>query len=378
MTDTSTRPILRDLVPLSDPGGDSAGLRSEIAAALMRVVDSGSYILGPEVEAFEKRLAASVGVAEAVGVGSGTDALVIAMLGLGIGPGDEVITVSHTAGATVAAIRIVGAVPVLVDVEEQNYCIDPDKIEGAIGPRTHAVVAVHLYGHPAHMAAVGAVARQHGLAVIEDCAQAQASTIDGRQVGSFGEIGCFSFYPTKNLGAIGDGGALVTDDPAIADRVRKLRTYGWSKPQYAEFDNGRASRLDEIQAAILSVKLRQLADHVERRRNVARRYRAELAGLPLVLPSESAGTTHAYHLFVIRAEGRDALEAHLQANGIGTGRHYPWPAHRQPAFAAVARIPEPLTVTEKIAGEILSLPLFATISEAQIGRVVDAVRKFYR
>ena len=364
-------------VPLADPRGESLNLRAEISAALMRVVDSGRYVLGPEVVEFEKALASNVGVAEAVGVGSGTDALVLALLGVGVAAGDEVITVSHTAGPTVAAIREIGAIPVLIDVEANSYCIDPIKVEPAIGPRTRAILAVHLYGHPANMAAIDVIAKRHGIPVIEDCAQAQGATVGQRQVGSLGAIGCFSFYPTKNLGAIGDGGALVSDNPVLADRVRKLRTYGWSKPQYAELENGRCSRLDEIQAAILSLKLKSLSSLVERRREVAERYRAMLAGLPLLLPSEMNGVRHSYHLFVIRTEARDALEAHLQASGIGTARHYPWPVHVQSGLAALAKIPEPLVVTERIAGEILSLPIFATISETQIERVVDAVRKFY-
>lgn len=367
-----------DCVPVADPGGKSCKLRAEILAAVMRVVDSGSYILGPEAAAFAKGLAANIGVAEAVGVASGTDALVLAMLGLGVDPGDEVITVSHTAGPTVAAIRMIGAIPVLVDVEECSYCIDPAKVERAIGPRTRAVIAVHLYGHPANMAAISSIATHHKISAIEDCAQAQGATIGERQVGSFGEIACFSFYPTKNLAAMGDAGAVVTGNAALVDRVRKLRTYGWSKAQYAALENGRCSRLDEIQAAILSLKLKYLSSNIERRRKAAERYCANLAGLPLVLPSERTGYRHSYNLFVIRAEARDALEAHLRASGIGTGRHYPWPVHLQPGLASLAKVPESLTVTEKIVEEILSLPMFSTISEAQIDRVIEAVWKFYR
>jgi dTDP-4-amino-4,6-dideoxygalactose transaminase len=374
----SIDPKLLETVPLSDPRGESASLRDEISASLMRVVDSGSYILGPEVAAFERALATNIRVAEAVGVASGTDALVLAMLGVGVNAGDEVITVSHTAGPTVAAIRMIGAIPVLIDVEESTYCIDPNKIERAIGPRTRAIIAVHLYGHPANMAAINSIVSQHRISVIEDCAQAQGATVGEQQVGSLGDIAGFSFYPTKILAAIGDGGALVTNNIALADRVRKLRTYGWSKPQYAALENGHCSRLDEIQAAILSLKLQTLSSNLERRRNVAERYCANLAGLPLILPSERAGCKHSYHLFVIRAEARDALEAHLRANGIGTGRHYQWPVHLQPGIASFARVPGPLAVTERIAREILSLPMFATISDTQIDRVVDAVWKFYR
>ena len=365
-------------VPVADPRADSLDIRADIAAALMRVVDSGYFILGPEVAAFEKLLAADIGVAEAIGVASGTDALVLAMHGVGVSAGDEVITVSHTAGPTIAAIRMIGAVPVLIDVDERTHCIDPDKIEDALGPRTRAVIAVHLYGHPANMAAINEIARQHGIAVIEDCAQAQGSMIGMRQVGSLGDIACFSFYPTKNLGGIGDGGAVVTNNRLLADRVRRLRTYGWSKPQYAELEGGRCSRLDEIQAAVLSLKLKLLSQNVQRRRKVAARYRADLAGIPLDLPSELPGFWHSYHLFVIRTKSRDALERYLKANGIGTARHYPWPGHQQPALVSGARVPQQLAVTERIAAEILSLPMFAAMSDAQIDRVVEAVSKFYQ
>jgi dTDP-4-amino-4,6-dideoxygalactose transaminase len=368
----------RQSVPLADPRGDSWNMRAEIAATLMRVVDSGLYILGPEVASFEKALATGIGAAEAVGVASGTDALVLALLSVGVGVGDEVITVSHTAGPTVAAIRMVGGTPVLIDVEERSYCIDPERISRAAGPRTRAIIAVHLYGHPANMVAVNAVARERGIPVIEDCAQAQGAAAGAKEVGSLGDIACFSFYPTKNLGGIGDGGAVVTNNLALADRVRKLRTYGWGRPQYAELEHGRCSRLDEIQAAILSLKLKSLSHNLQGRRNAAARYCANLAGLPLVLPTEQPGCRHAYHLFVIRADARDALEAYLEAAGIRTGRHYPWPVHLQPGIAAKARIPEQLTVTERIAGQILSLPMFASISEGQVDRVVETIWKFYR
>lgn len=374
----SADPHLLQYVPRADPRGEALAVRAEILAALMRVVDSGSYILGTEVAAFEKALAGTIGVAEAVGVASGTDALMLAMLAAGVVAGDEVLTVSHTAGPTVAAISMIGAVPVLVDVEDASYCIDPNKIEPAVRSRTRALVAVHLYGHPADMAAVNRIAARHDIPVIEDCAQAQGAMQGERQVGSLGEAACFSFYPTKNLGAIGDGGAVVTANIPLADRVRKLRTYGWTKPQYAALENGRCSRLDEIQAAVLSLKLKLLHSNMERRRKAAERYRSGLADLPLILPIERPGCRHSYHLFVIRTQERDALEAHLQATGISCGRHYPWPVHLQPGLASVAQVPEPLVVTERIATQILSLPMFATISEAQIDRVVEAVHKFYR
>jgi dTDP-4-amino-4,6-dideoxygalactose transaminase len=366
---------VRSPVPLAYPRGEAQALRSEIAQAVMRVIDGNVYILGTEVAAFEKALAASVGAAEAIGVASGTDALVLAMLGIGIEPGDEVITVSHTAGPTVAAIRMVGAVPVLVDIEEATYCLDPATMRAALSSKTKAIIAVHLYGHPANIAAIRAAAP--GIPVIEDCAQAQGALSGGKPVGGLGDAACFSFYPTKNLGAIGDGGAVTSNNLIIADRVRKLRTYGWTRPQYAELEGGRCSRLDEIQAALLSVKLKALPDHIERRRAIAALYRSGLAGLQLTLPSEGPGDSHAYHLFVLRSDQRDALEAHLQKEDIGTGRHYPLPVHMQPGLAAQARVPSHLVVTERVGNEILSLPMFATMTDSQVDRVIAAVKAFF-
>jgi len=370
MTTGNTPPV-----PLAYPRGEAMALRAEISQALMRVVDGNIYILGPEVGAFEKALAQSVGAAEAIGVASGTDALVLALLGLGVGAGDEVITVSHTAGPTVAAIHMTGATPVLVDIDETSYCLAPSGLKAALSPRTKAIIAVHLYGHPADMAAIRAAAP--GVPVIEDCAQAQGASWQDSPVGGLGDTACFSFYPTKNLGAIGDGGAVTSKDAALSGRIRKLRTYGWTKPQYAELEGGRCSRLDEIQAALLLVKLKALPGYVERRRAIAARYREEMAGLPLALPSEAPGCRHAYHLFVLRTDRRDALEAHLQKEGIGTGRHYPLPVHKQPGLAAGARIPAPLAVTERIGAHILSLPMFSTMTDDQADRVITAVKRFF-
>jgi dTDP-4-amino-4,6-dideoxygalactose transaminase len=362
-------------IPLAAPLGEAQMLRSQIASALMRVIDGGQYVLGPEVANFEKALAASVEASAAIGVASGTDALVLAMLGLGVLPGDEVITVSHTAGPTVAAIRMIGAVPVLVDIEEETYCLDPKALAAATGSRTRAIIAVHLYGHPARLDDIRAAAP--GIPIIEDCAQAQGAHINNRPVGGLGDVACFSFFPTKNLGALGDGGAITCNDPDLADRIRSLRTYGWTRPQYAELEYGRCSRLDEIQAAILSVKLPALSGMIQRRRAIASLYREGLSGLPLTLPTEALGIQHAYHLYVVRTQRRDALEAHLKAQQIGTGRHYPLPVHRQPGLAAQARIQGPLTRTENISSQILSLPMFGTMTDAQVSRVVSAVQDFF-
>jgi dTDP-4-amino-4,6-dideoxygalactose transaminase len=316
-----------------------------------------------------------VGTDHAIGVASGTDALVIALLGLGVTPGDEVITVSHTAGPTVAAIRMIGAIPVLVDIEPDSYCLDPAALAAAIGPRTRAILAVHLYGNMARMDAIRAAAP--GIPVIEDCAQAQGASLDNRPAGSMGDAACFSFFPTKNLGALGDGGAVACRDAALAGRMRQLRTYGWTRPQYAELEQGRCSRLDEMQAAILAVKLPALPGLIQRRRAIADLYRKAFTGLPMVLPQATQNSEHAYHLYVVRTQQRDALEAHLKASGIGTGRHYPLPVHKQPGLAAHARIPAPLAVTEATGGEILSLPMFGTMSDAQVARVTGAVREFF-
>lgn len=364
-------------VPLADPALDTEADRERILAAVGRVIDSGSYILGPQVAEFEARMAARHAVAAAVGVGSGTDALILALKALEIGLGDEVVTVSHTAGPTVAAICALGATPVLVDVAEDTFCLDPSKLETACGPHTKAVLVVHLYGHPADMDRICAIANARNILVIEDCAQAQEAVTGGRLVGSIGMLSCFSFYPTKNLGAIGDGGLVMTRSRELAERVRQLRTYGWTKPQYAEVAGGRCSRLDEIQAAILNVKLAGLADAVARRRAIAARYTDAFCDLPLTLPVERPGCRHAYHLYVIRSDKRDALARALNAAGVSTGLHYPYPVHKQPAFAAVARIPEQLTVTERIEGEILTLPLFPSLTVDQQARVIAALRNFF-
>lgn len=364
-------------IPFANPAGDLKPFRREIIAAIEEVIDRGQYVLSEAVGAFERRMAQRLGVAGTVGVGSGTDALVLGLLAVGVEPGQEVITVSHTAGPTVAAVHMAGAVPVLVDIEADTYCLDPLRLESAIGPRTKAILPVHLYGHPAALDAICAIAARHGLAVVEDCAQAHDATIGGRAVGAIGDVGCFSFYPTKNLGAIGDGGLVSARDPRLVERLRRLRTYGWSKPQFSEIANGRCSRLDELQAAILSVKLAHLTQQTERRRGLASRYNEAFAGLPLVCPVERPGCRRVFHLYVIRCAAREALAAHLGAAGITTGRHYPYPVHRQPGLAAGARIGGPLATTERISGEILTLPLYPSLSDAQQERVIAAVHSFF-
>ncbi len=351
--------------------------REDIAAAIARVLEAGNYILGPEVRAFESAFASYCGVREGVGVNSGTDALTIALRALDVGAGDEVVTVSHTALATIAAILATGATPVLVDVDPALYTMDPNLLETAFTARTKAVVAVHLYGQPVELASVLAIAAKHGVAVIEDCAQATGAEYDGRRVGSLGSMGCFSFYPTKNLGAIGDGGMVIANDVRTAERLRRLRQYGWDDRR-ATAEIGMNSRLDELQAAILAVKLRALDDDNARRRRIAEAYRQSLSGLPIDLPALQRGASHVYHLFVIACEARDSLKDHLTRNGIGAGVHYPVPAHKHGGYATRVRVaPTGLTNTDALVDRILTLPMYPELTDAQVDQVIGSVRSHY-
>ena len=357
-------------VPLFDPHGEVQALRAEIAAALTRVLDGKMYILGPEVTAFENALAASVGAKEAIGVASGTDALALALQGLDIARGDEVITVSHTAGPTVAAIHMTGATPVLVDIEEASYCLDPARLKAALSPRTKAIMAVHLYGCPADIAAMRAAAP--AIAIVEDCAQAQGAISQFGPVGSLGDLACFSFYPTKNLGALGDGGAIVTSDDGLATRLRSLRNGGQSD-RYHHPEFGVNSRLDELQAAVLRVRLARLPAWTARRRALAARYRAGLAGGPVTVPAEfDAG--HVYHLFPILTPHRQSFMAHLKERGIGALIHYPIPICRQPGIATNRR--DGCPVADRVCDEVCSLPLHPHLSDDDADRVVAAVRQW--
>jgi len=360
------------MIPVIELHQQHAELAEELQAAAARVLAGGWFILGPEVRAFEAEFAAWLGVAQCAGVASGTDAITLALRALGIGPGDEVITVSHTAVATVAAIVNAGATPVLVDINAQTFTMDPEACARAITARTRAVVPVHLYGHPADMPAIMAVAGQHGLRVVEDCAQAHGARCEGRLVGTWGDCGAFSFYPTKNLGALGDGGAVVTNDSGVAARVRMLREYGW-RERYISAEHGTNSRLDELQAALLRVKLRHVEAWNAARRAHAAQYAAQLRGVEA--PGERTGCMHVYHLYVVRAPGRDALAAHLQAQGIGTARHYPAPVHQQPAYRHLHT--QALPVTEAVSRDILTLPMFPELREDDIAAVCRAVAAFY-
>jgi len=359
------------VIPVADPHAQYAARKGDIDAAIARVLAAGRYVLGDEVAALEKELAAAHGVAHGVGVGTGTDALVVALRALGVQPGDEVVTVAHTAVATVAAVRLAGATPVLVDVDAHDG-IDPDGLARALSTRTRAVIAVHLYGMPVDLDAVVAVCARAGVPLVEDCAQAHGARWRGRPVGSFGAAGCFSFYPTKNLGALGDGGMLVTGDAALATRARRLREYGWEE-RYVSATEGTNSRLDELQAAVLRVKLAGLDADNARRRAIAAVYEDGLAGLPLELPRTRPGAEPVHHLYVVRTDRREALQAALAARGVGTAVHYPVPVHLQPAYRGrVVTLDMPRT--EGLARRVLSLPMFPELDRARVDAVVAAMR----
>jgi dTDP-4-amino-4,6-dideoxygalactose transaminase len=361
------------MIQFNDLRPVQAALGREIAAATQRVLDSGWYLLGPELEAFEAAFAAYHGVPYAVGVASGTDAVELALRAAGVGPGDEVITVAHTAVATVCAVERAGATPVLVDIDPVTYTMDPQAAAAAITPRTKALVPVHLYGHPADLHALEHVARRHCLALIEDCAQAHGARFGDRRVGSVGHFGAFSFYPTKNLGAYGDAGAVITRDAAMAQRLRRLRCYGQVE-RYRHVERGVNSRLDEVQAAVLNVKLAHLEEHNEERRGLAKQYSEWLQEVaPPVEWSGHVPVRHVYHLYVIRHAARDALRAALTARGVETLVHYPVPVHLQEAYADLGYRPGSLPVTEKLACEILSLPMYPGLSPSDVRAVAAAV-----
>lgn len=369
------------LVPQSDPKAGYLAHRSEVDAAIKRVLESGWYILGREVAAFEQAFAAYVGVSHAIGVGSGTDALELSLRACGVGPGDIVFTVSHTAVATVAAIELVGATPVFVDIDPATYTMDPNSLETAMARppagKPKAVIPVHLYGQPADMPAITELAHRYSLYVIEDCAQSHGANLAGRMTGGWGDIAAFSFYPTKNLGAFGDGGMVVTNDASLAERVQLLRQYGWRRRYVSDIPGGN-SRLDELQAAILKVKLSYLESENFRRIELAELYNSLLKGTSLLLPTTRSGALHVYHQYVVRSSQRDTLAAHMKQEGVGTITHYPVPIHLQPAYLGRLTKAVPLPHTEEAAREVLSLPMFPQLTEAQVHRVCAAVVQFYR
>jgi dTDP-4-amino-4,6-dideoxygalactose transaminase len=362
-------------IPLINPRASYLACKEEIDAAIARVMESGRYILGQEVTAFEQEFANYIGVRFGIGVGSGTEALHIALQACGIKPGDEVITVSHTAVATVAAIQLCGARPILVDIDPQTFVIDANQIEFAMTSRTKAIIPVHLYGYMADMQVIRSIANRHQLQIVEDCAQSHGATYGGQKSGAWGNIAAFSFYPTKNLGALGDAGMVVTNDPELNDRVRLLREYGWRQRYVSEIP-GLNSRLDELQAAILRVKLRYLDQWNEERRKRAKIYTKRLAPLGVICPSEGSGLKHVYHLYVIRIRERDALRVFLKEKGIETLIHYPIPIHLQRAYEGLGYRKGDLPLTERCSSEILSLPLFPEMKEHEVEGVAESIQSF--
>jgi len=368
------------MIPQTSPLANYLSNRTALDEAIHRVLSTGRYILGEETTAFERQFADYIGVPYAVGVGNGTEALHLALRGLGVGPGHEVITVSHTAVATVAAVEMCGATPVLVDIHPESYTMDVSLLEKARSDRSKAIVPVHLYGQPCDLEAVTRFAKTYGLFVIEDCAQCHGAVYRGQNTGSWGHAAAFSFYPTKNLGALGDGGAIVTRDPSLYEKVRALRQYGWDENRISQ-RAGWNSRLDELQAAVLRVKLSRLEEDNQRRTRIAQSY-SELLGRvsELFLPNPTPGTTHVYHQYVVRTKDpgvRDRLMAHLSEVGIQTAVHYPVPVHLQPAYANRLPGSHSLPVTEAQCPRILSLPLFPELTDEEVGRVAKTIESFF-
>jgi dTDP-4-amino-4,6-dideoxygalactose transaminase len=362
-------------IPLVNLHRMHESIRDEIRNAIDGILDRGDFILGGEVRAFEEEFAAFCGTKHCIGVGSGLDALTIALRGLGVGAGDEVIVQANTFVATALAVRHVGATPVLVDHDPEGYGLDPRRVADAVSEKTKAVIPVHLYGQPSNMDEINEISREHGLLVVEDGCQSHGARYRGQRVGSLADAGAFSFYPGKNLGGIGDGGAIVTDNDALAEWVRSARNYG-STIKYHHTVQGFNSRLDSIQAAVLRVKLAKLDDWNAKRQHAATVYRKFLNGSAVELPTHLSGRDHVYHLFVVRVPRRDDLLAHLNEMGIGAGIHYPIPINRQEAMEECCKIPEPLPEAETLCDEILSLPICPFITETEIETVATEVARW--
>jgi dTDP-4-amino-4,6-dideoxygalactose transaminase len=365
----------RKMIPLVDLTAQYHALRDEIDSAIHATLESGHFILGPAVTGFEENIAQYMGVRYAIGVASGTDALILALRALNIGTGDEVISPAYTFFATAGAIMSVGAKPVFVDVEPQTYTIDVQKLEAAVTPQTKAIIPVHLYGHPADMDAILKIAAVHKLKVIEDTAQAFGALYNGRKVGTLGNIGCLSFFPTKNLGAFGDGGMVVTDDAQAAERIRMLRTHGWKKKYFSE-ELGYNSRLDALQAAILNVKLPHVDAWNQRRRELAHRYSAQLS--PLVgTPVENPWGLHVYHLYIIRTSRRDKLQSFLKEAGVASEVYYPVPPHLTIPCKKLGYKENDFPVSEQASLETLAIPLYPELNEAQQDQVISMVQGYF-
>lgn len=363
------------MIVCANPSAQFQSYQTEIEAAISRVLLSNRYILGPEIEALEQEFAKYIGTNHAIGVANGTDALELAIRALDIGPSDEVITVSHTAVATVAAIEAAGAVPVLVDVDPDFFTLNPEQLQEVLTSKTRAVIVVHLYGQAADLDAIGAFCLTHGLSLIEDASQAHGAKWKGKSLGSIGHIGCFSCYPTKNLGAIGDAGLVTTNDEKLAHKIRMIREYGWQE-RYISDIPGRNSRLDELQAAILRIKLRHLDADNGKRRALAAHYTERLAGQRLHLPATREHAEHVFHLYVVRVGSRQGLMDHMKSYDIHAGVHYPVPVHLQPAYKGRIRTATSMRVTEALAQEVLSLPLYPEFETQQLDEVAQALKYF--
>ncbi len=376
-------PRSTSFIPQSNPQAGYLTIKNEIDNAIQKTVEAGQYILGHEVDRFEEEFASFIGAAHGVGVASGTDAIEIALRSLDIGPGDIVITVSHTAVATVSAIERCGATPLFIDIDPATFTINPDHLETTIksiinyditiNGQLKAIIPVHIYGHPADMASIKEISNKYNLHIIEDCAQAHGAKIQGKKVGTFGDLAAFSFYPTKNLGALGDGGIVVTNNHTLKNKLTALRQYGW-EDRFASSMPGINSRLDEIQAAVLRIKLRYLDNDNMMRKKIAESYTQAIINTSISVPHEAKEIEHVYHQYVIKTNNQKELIEHLKQNSIGTAIHYPVPIHLQPAYKN--RIPIEnggLPITEKICQEILSLPIYPQLTDSQIERIISAL-----
>jgi len=363
------------MIPCANPKAQYLSYKDEIDSVIQRVLEGGWYVLGNEVREFEKEFAQFNTVSHSIGVGSGTDALHIALRALEIGAGDEVITTAHTAVATASAIDLAGTTPVFIDIEPDYFTINPDLIEKAITSKTKAIIPVHIYGQPCNMDAIMEIARKHGLKVIEDCAQAHGAEYNGRRVGSMGDIGCFSFYPTKNLGAIGDGGALITNNDQLAEKINLIREYGWEE-RYISSVEGWNSRLDELHAAILRVKLKNLDKDNGLRQNHAKNYKKILKEPSLELPRIRDNSSHVFHLFVVKTKNRNDLKRYLQNHNVNTTIQYPVPIHRQKYYQKIAESIS-LPVTEQVAETILSLPMYPELKVTEQEQVANAIQNYF-
>jgi len=363
-------------IPFLDLKAQYQTIREQVLSSIEQVLESCEFILGPNVSAFEQEIAKYLGVKHAIGVGNGTDALVLILDALGIGPGDEVITTPYTFFATAECVSRLGAKPVFVDIDPTTLTIDPKKLKQAITTRTKAVIPVHIFGRAAEMSAIMDIANRHGLFVVEDACQSMGAEIEGKKLGTFGNAGAFSFFPTKNLGAYGDGGLVVTDDDELAERVRMLRAHG-SKVKYHNELIGYNSRLDEMQAAVLRVKLRYLNEWNSRRRQIALEYNKLLKDLPLQLPDPGDKGEHVFHLYTILTDNREELRVYLKSRGVETGVYYPTPLHLQPAYADLGYRKGDFPVSESACERNLSLPMYPELTDEQIHYVAQAVRVFF-